>query len=212
MSLRLSHLIKRTVKTTARPLFTPTANQKPSLTLHNNRLRRFAFYHRSVRKDDVAVIPANKVPHFARGRFTQVQSLWMTLRDGLSEDEYKDIAGQVEVRLTEAVAAAYVNRGAHYPQQQVSPDPASENSAASTAPLTPPVAQQEPGLEEARPALKIALIYKPPHPHFPGFEAAANIDVYIFSDEEDMLPVLVELRDADARIRSVFEQPEIFDA
>lgn len=122
MSLRLSHLIKRTVKTTARPVFTPTTNQTPSLTLHNNRLRRFAFYHRSVRKDDVAVIPANKVPHFARGRFTpqQVQSLWMVLRDGLSEAEYKDIAGQVEVRLTEAVAAAYANRGAHYLQQQVS--------------------------------------------------------------------------------------------
>ncbi|RMY67619.1 hypothetical protein D0864_11539 [Hortaea werneckii] len=174
----------------------------------------FAFYHRSVRKDDVVVITADKIPRLPLSGINpqQEQNLWVALREGLSEDEYKDVAAQVETRMAEAVAAVYARRRAHDPQQQVSPDPASESSAASTAPPTPPAGQQqEQRSEKADPALYITLIYKPPHPYFPGIPPIANIDIRLYSDE-DMLPVLDELRDADARITSVFEAPEIIDS
>ncbi|KAI7491582.1 hypothetical protein KC367_g7040 [Hortaea werneckii] len=186
MSLRIPHLTRFVARTT-RPFFTPTANQTPSLTLLNNPVRRFSFYRRSVCEDDVAVVPADKIPRLPLSAITQQhpQNLWVGSHHGLSEAEYKDIAGQ---------------------------DPASESSAASTASPTPPAGQQqEPGSEEAEPALYISMIYKPPLPKFPGIQGAANIDVQVYSDE-DMLPVLVELRDADHRIKCVFEQPEIIDA
>ncbi|KAI6815329.1 hypothetical protein KC332_g10315 [Hortaea werneckii] len=214
MSLRLSHLIKRTVKTTPRPVFTPTANQTPSLTLFNKPLRKFASY-RSVSEDGVIVISASKIPRLPRSGINpqQGQGLCVDLRDGLSEDECKDVATQIETRITEAVAAAYAARSrAHSPQQQVSTDPASGSRAASTEPPTPPAGQQqEPGSEEAESAVYTCLTYRPPHPKFPGIEGTAIIDVRVYSDE-DMLPVLVELRDADARITSVFERPEIIDS
>ncbi|KAI7090674.1 hypothetical protein KC356_g1290 [Hortaea werneckii] len=212
MSLRIQHLATRTGKTIARPFFSPTANQSSSLTFLNDRLRRFAFYRRSVREDDVAVVPADKVPHLPLGSITpqQVQNLWVSLHHGLSEAEYKDVAAQVETRVKDAVASAYAMRRAHHPQQQVSTDRASGSRAASTASSTPPAGQQEAWSEEARPALEISLICKPPHPMFSGLQRAANIDVRVYSDE-DKLPVLVELRDADDRIKCVFEQPEIID-
>lgn len=59
--------------------------------------------------------------------------------------------------------------------------------------------------------VNIRLIYKPPHPMFPGLAGAASIDFRVYS-EEDLLPLLDELRDADDRIDFVFVQPEIFDA
>ncbi|KAI7513972.1 hypothetical protein KC347_g1073 [Hortaea werneckii] len=162
----------------ARPFSSPTANQSSSLTFLNNRLRRFAFYRRSVREDDVALVPADKIPRLPLGGITQrhPQNLWVGLHHGLSEAKYKDIAGQ---------------------------DPASGSRAAKTEP-------QEQRLEEARPAVEITLISKPPHPKFPGIQGAANIDVRVFGDE-DALPVLIELRDASHRIKCVFEQPEILD-
>ncbi|RMY85254.1 hypothetical protein D0861_06554, partial [Hortaea werneckii] len=204
-SLRIQHLARRTGKTIARPFSSPTANQSSSLTFLNNRLRRFAFYRRSVREDDVALVPADKIPRLPLGGITQrhPQNLWVGLHHGLSEAKYKDIAGQVETRATEAAAAAYARRGALFSQQQVSTDPASGSRAAKTEP-------QEQRLEEARPAVEITLISKPPHPKFPGIQGAANIDVRVFGDE-DALPVLIELRDASHRIKCVFEQPEILD-
>ncbi|KAI6869399.1 hypothetical protein KC323_g2726 [Hortaea werneckii] len=223
MSLRIPHLTARSVARTTRLFPNPTANQTLSLTLHNNRLRRFAFCHRSVHrsvhrnvsKDGVVVISENKISRLPRSGINppQGQSLCVDLRDGLSEDEVKDVATQVEARLTEAVAAAYAARSrAHSSQQQVSTDPASDSRAASTEPPTLPAGQQqEPGSEEAESAVYMLLTYKPPHPKFPGIESTAYIDVRLYSDE-DMFPVLVELRDADARITSVFEPPEIIDS
>ncbi|KAI7366585.1 hypothetical protein KC336_g21293 [Hortaea werneckii] len=213
MFLRIPHLTARSVARTTRTFFTPTANQTPSLTLLNNPLRRFAFSRRSVREHDVAVVPADKIPRLPLGGITQQhpQNLWVGLHHGFSEAEYKDVAAQVETRVKDAVASAFAMRRAHHPQQQVSTDPASGSRAASTSPPTPSAGQQqESGSEEAEPALYINQIYKPPHPVFPVLEGSANIDVRVYSDE-DKLPVLVELRDADHRIKCVFEQPGIID-
>lgn len=49
----------------------------------------------------------------------------MQLRHGLSEDEYKDVAAKVEMRVTEAVVAAYARSGgaAHLRQQVLTVSP-----------------------------------------------------------------------------------------
>ncbi|KAI7367679.1 hypothetical protein KC354_g3247 [Hortaea werneckii] len=107
MSLRLPRLTTRSVARATRPFFTPIANQtlsRPLLNNNNNRLRSFAFYRRSVREEDVPVVSAYKIPHLPVGSITteQEQYLWVQLRDGLDEGEYKDVAARVEIHVTDA--------------------------------------------------------------------------------------------------------------
>ncbi|KAI7536409.1 hypothetical protein KC331_g11493 [Hortaea werneckii] len=213
MSLRIPRLTTRSVARSTRPFFTPIANQTSSRLLlnnNNNSLRSFAFYRRSVRGEDVPVVPADlKVPRLPSDEIAiqQEQYLWMQLRHGLSEDEYKDVAAKVELRVTEAVVAAADARSggaAHSRQQDTASNLASEDH--------PPTFPEKSGEEAATTlAVNITLIYKPPHPKFPGLEGAAAIDFRVYS-EEDLLPLLDELRDADDRIKFAFVQPYIFDA
>lgn len=130
MSLRLPRLTTRSVARTTRPFFTPTTNQTSLRPLLNSNtpLRSFAFYRRSVREEDVPVVSADKVPRlplFSSIARQQEQYLWMQLRHGLSEDEYKDVAAKVEMRVTEAVVAAYARSGgaAHLRQQVLTVSP-----------------------------------------------------------------------------------------
>ncbi|KAI6889885.1 hypothetical protein KC318_g4814 [Hortaea werneckii] len=215
MSLRLPRLTTRSVARTTRLFFTPPTNQ-PSLRplLNSNTpLRSFAFYRRSVREEDVPVVSADKVPRlplFSSIARQQEQYLWMQLRHGLSEDEYKDVAAKVEMRVTEAVVAAYArSQGAAHSRQQVLTDTASNVARADD----PPTGQEEGSGEAAATTsvVNIRLIYKPPHPKFPRLEGAASIDFRVYS-EEDLLPLLDELRDEDDRISFAFVQPLIFDA
>lgn len=119
MSLRLSRLTTRSVARTTRLFFTPTANQtltRPLLT--KTPLRSFAFYRRSKREEDVPVVDKYKIPHLPVGSITtqEDQYLWVQLRDGLDEAEYKDVAARVEIHVTDAVAATYT-RSRAYRQQ-----------------------------------------------------------------------------------------------
>ncbi|RMY29046.1 hypothetical protein D0866_08976 [Hortaea werneckii] len=193
MSLRIPRLTTRSVARTTRLFFTPTANQtltRPLLT--RTPLRRFAFYRRSVRAEDVLVVSADKIPRLPVGSINreQEQYLWVQLREGLGEDEYKDVAARVEIHVTDAVAAAYARSRAHRQQ-----DTASGSAASQTIS-----------------AISIDLIYKPPHPIFPGLQGTAAINLRVLLNDGDVFPLLFELRHADDRIKFVFVQPEIFDA
>ncbi|GAB1744054.1 hypothetical protein NU219Hw_g1090t1 [Hortaea werneckii] len=219
MSLRIPRLITpRSVARTAQLFFTPPTNQTSSRLLLNNNntpLRNFAFYRRSVRGEDVPVVAAAKVPRLPLDDIVKhpVQYLWMQLAHGLSEDEYKDVAAQVETRVTEAVLAAADARrseGAHS-HQRVLTDAASNVASADHASIVQEKSGEEEEADDTTSVVNITLIYKPPHPMFPGLEGAASIDFRVYS-EEDLLPLLDELRDADDRIDFVFVQPEIFDA
>lgn len=132
MSLRIPRLTTpRSVARTTRLFFTPPTNQTSSRLLLNNNntpLRKFAFYRRSVRREDVPIVAAAKVPRLPLDDIVKhpVQYLWMQLEHGLSEDEYKDVAAQVETRVTEAVLAAADARrsgGAHSHQQVLTVSP-----------------------------------------------------------------------------------------
>ncbi|KAI7159949.1 hypothetical protein KC349_g3761 [Hortaea werneckii] len=194
MSLCLPRLTTRSVARSTRPSFTPIANQTSSRLLlnNNNPLRRFAFYRRSIRGEDVPVVPEYKIPHIPVGSITTQQDhyLWVQLRDGLDEAEYKDVAARVEIHVTDAVAATYARSRAYRQQLSRTVDTSQTISAVPN----------------------IKLIYKPPHPNFPGLQGTAAIDIRVILNDEDVPGLLFELRHADDRIKSVFEQPEVFDA
>ncbi|KAI7331565.1 hypothetical protein KC315_g5056 [Hortaea werneckii] len=195
MSLRLPRLTTRSVARATRPFFTPIANQtlsRPLLNNNNNRLRSFAFYRRSVREEDVPVVSAYKIPHLPVGSITteQEQYLWVQLRDGLDEGEYKDVAARVEIHVTDAVAATYLRSRAYRQQLSRTVDTSQTISAVPN----------------------IRLIYKLPHPKFTGLQGTAAIDIRVILNDEDVPRLLFELRHADDRIKFVFEQPMIFDA
>ena len=201
MSLRILHPTRTAGK--AQTFFAPT-NRTLSRPLLN--ARNFAFYRRSIREADVAVAAACKIPR-PLDRITP-QSLWMQLKDGLSEQEYKDIAARIETHVTNAVAA----------YERV----ASRESKVSVADMTrlSAVAVQgsfllqdsafatSDGSTQESEAVVISLISKPAHPIFPGLASTAQINIQVFSDA----PLLVELQFADDRIKFVFIQPEIVDA
>ncbi|KAI7221261.1 hypothetical protein KC333_g1846 [Hortaea werneckii] len=195
MSLRLPRLTTRSVARTTRPFFTPIANQtlsRPLLNNNNNRLRSFAFYRRSVREEDVPVLSADKIPHLPVGSITteQDQYLWVQLRDGLDESEYKDVAARVEIHVTEAVAATYLRSRAYRQKLSRTVDTSQTISAVPN----------------------IRLSYKPPHPKFPGSEGTAAIDIRVLLNDEDVFRLWLELRHTDDRIKFVSVQEEIFDA
>ena len=78
--------------------------------------RAFAFYRGSVRQPDVAVKEACTVARPAN--CAEPRSLWLELRPGLSEEEYKDIAARVEKFVTRSVAD-YESEVGHQRNSQV---------------------------------------------------------------------------------------------
>ncbi|KAI7241728.1 hypothetical protein KC330_g406 [Hortaea werneckii] len=236
MSLRIPRLTTRSVAKPTRLFSTPPTNQTSSRPLLNSNtpLRKFAFYRRSVREEDVPVVPADlKVPRLPLGEITtqQEQYLWMQLRDGLSKGAYKDVAARVEIHVTDAVAAYARSRRAHSSSAGIIITVSTIIShiwltgvylvraftVGSTSDIAsadhPSTVQGESGEEAATtPVVNITLIYKPPHPKFPGLEGTAAIDIRVLLNDGDVFPLLFELRHADDRIKFVFVQPEIIDA